>query len=72
MDKEWWKSLILRPITQGDKERLTHLRVLIMHLCLRRTKQCKHDGKLILTLPPKELLVRKVALAKEEVGICQI
>ncbi len=69
-DVEWWRKLFLKPITKaGDAAALANLRVLVMKLVLRRTKQSKDaDGRLLLSLPPKELLVRRVNLNAEEVS----
>lgn len=67
MDPQWWKRCITDQLKKGSEAALANLRVIIMAVTLRRTKESTDEtGKPILLLPPKEVLERKVVLTDSE------
>ncbi|XP_010558921.2 PREDICTED: putative SWI/SNF-related matrix-associated actin-dependent regulator of chromatin subfamily A member 3-like 1 [Tarenaya hassleriana] len=59
--KSYWRSLIQRPLSQGNKKGLSRLQVLMATISLRRTK-----NKELIGLPPKTVETRYVELSPEE------
>lgn len=67
LDPQWWKRCIADQLKKGSEAALAQLRVLIMAVTLRRTKQSTDEnGRPILQLPPKEILERNVQLTDSE------
>ncbi|GMJ12165.1 hypothetical protein like AT5G05130 [Hibiscus trionum] len=59
--KNYWRSLVQRPLAQGNKNGLSRLQVLMASISLRRTK-----GNNLVGLPPKTLQTCYVELSVEE------
>ncbi|KAJ0042722.1 hypothetical protein Pint_18500 [Pistacia integerrima] len=59
--KSYWQRLVQRPLTQGSKEGLSRLQVLMSTISLRRTKD-----KGLIGLPPKTVETCYVELSGEE------
>ncbi|XVF40881.1 hypothetical protein PTKIN_Ptkin01aG0152300 [Pterospermum kingtungense] len=59
--KSYWRSLVQRPLAQGNKNGLSRLQVLMASISLRRTK-----GNDLVGLPPKTLQTCYVELSEEE------
>ncbi|XVE90736.1 hypothetical protein DITRI_Ditri20bG0101200 [Diplodiscus trichospermus] len=59
--KSYWRSLVQRPLSQGNKSGLSRLQVLMASISLRRTK-----GNDLVGLPPKTLQTCYVELSVEE------
>ncbi|XP_009981497.1 PREDICTED: helicase-like transcription factor [Tauraco erythrolophus] len=70
-DREWWHRTIQRPVTMGVPGGLERLQSLIRRITLRRTKTSKVEGKPILDLPERKVLIQHVTLAEEERQIYQ-
>jgi SWI/SNF-related matrix-associated actin-dependent regulator of chromatin subfamily A3 len=63
---EYFKTLLLRPIKNGDPAAGKLLQALVGQILLRRTKESKDlDGKRLVDLPPIEYFEVKVALDEE-------
>nr|XP_009940725.1 PREDICTED: helicase-like transcription factor [Opisthocomus hoazin] len=65
-DREWWHRTIQRPVTMGAPGGLGRLQSLIRSITLRRTKTSKVEGKPILELPERKVLIQHVTLTEEE------
>ncbi|KAJ8030290.1 Helicase-like transcription factor [Holothuria leucospilota] len=65
-NRQWWQRIIERPIRQGDQDALRRVQKLMEVLALRRTKTQKVDGKLLVELPPKTVVLQYVDLSEEE------
>jgi len=62
-----FKQQIVTPCKNGDPRGFERLQVLMEAICLRRCKaDRKPDGSLLVPLPQKTLIVRKVELSEEE------
>ena len=62
-----FKQHIVRPCKYGDPRGFERLQVLLEAICLRRSKTDKKpDGSLLVKLPKKTVLIRKVELSEEE------
>ena len=62
-----YRNQIERPCTKGDPLGFERLQVLMDTICLRRTKSDHGpDGKLLVALPSKKLLIREIELNEEE------
>ncbi|KAK8639048.1 hypothetical protein V6N13_137450 [Hibiscus sabdariffa] len=59
--KNYWRSLVQRPLAQGNENGLSRLQVLMASISLRRTK-----GNNLVGLPPKTLQTCYVELSVEE------
>ncbi|KAK6232015.1 hypothetical protein SCA6_002088 [Theobroma cacao] len=59
--KSYWRSLVQRPLAQGNKNGLSRLQILMASISLRRTK-----GNALIGLPPKTLQTCYVELSVEE------
>ncbi|NXJ99538.1 HLTF factor, partial [Corythaixoides concolor] len=70
-DREWWHRTIQRPVTMGAPGGLERLQSLIRSITLRRTKMSKVEGKPILDLPERKVLIQHVTLTEEERQIYQ-
>ncbi|XP_055579218.1 helicase-like transcription factor isoform X2 [Falco biarmicus] len=70
-DREWWHRTIQRPVTMGAPGGLGRLQSLIRTITLRRTKTSKVNGKPILELPERRVLIQYVTLTEEERQIYQ-
>lgn len=61
---DWWKRIIIRPITQEDPNGFERLASVMAHVCLRRTKTQRvgPDLQPLITLPPKHIHTVPVTL----------
>jgi SWI/SNF-related matrix-associated actin-dependent regulator of chromatin subfamily A3 len=67
LEPVWWTRCIESPLKKGSEAALAQLRLLIMAITLRRTKESKGpSGEPLLLLPPKEILERTVILSSTE------
>uniref|UniRef100_A0A8C2Q8L3 Helicase-like transcription factor n=1 Tax=Cyprinus carpio TaxID=7962 RepID=A0A8C2Q8L3_CYPCA len=64
--KEWWSRIIQRPVTMGDRVGLKNLQVLVKGITLRRTKNSKVAGRMLVQLPERRVFVQHVTLSEEE------
>ncbi|XP_058603407.1 helicase-like transcription factor isoform X2 [Onychostoma macrolepis] len=64
--KEWWNRIIQRPVTMGDRVGLQNLQVLVKGITLRRTKNSKVAGRMLVQLPERRVFVQHVTLSEEE------
>ena len=62
-----YKRQIEHPCKKGHRQGFERLQVLMDTICLRRTKRDHGpDGKLLVSLPSKKILVRKVDMSEDE------
>ena len=59
----------LEPVKRGDTRGVIRLQILVEAVCLRRTKQDKVDGKPLVDLPNKNIVLRELEFTEEERGI---
>ncbi|XP_048018521.1 LOW QUALITY PROTEIN: helicase-like transcription factor [Megalobrama amblycephala] len=64
--KEWWNRIIQRPVTMGDRFGLKNLQALVKGITLRRTKNSKVAGRMVVQLPARRVFVQHVTLSEEE------
>ncbi|XP_043080880.1 helicase-like transcription factor [Puntigrus tetrazona] len=64
--KEWWNRIIQRPVTMGDRVGLKNLQALVKGITLRRTKNSKVAGRVLVQLPERRVFVQHVTLSEEE------
>ncbi|XP_016127281.1 helicase-like transcription factor isoform X2 [Sinocyclocheilus grahami] len=64
--KEWWSRIIQRPVTMGDRVGLKNLQVLVKGITLRRTKNSKVAGRMLVQLPERRVFVQHVTLSEDE------
>ncbi|XP_052404180.1 helicase-like transcription factor [Carassius gibelio] len=64
--KEWWSRIIQRPVNMGDRVGLKNLQVLVKGITLRRTKNSKVAGRMLVQLPERRVFVQHVTLSEEE------
>jgi len=61
-----FKQQIERPVKHGDERGMLRLQTLIQTICMRRTKADQVNGKPIVQLPNKNVIVRKLEFNEEE------
>ncbi|KAF8897054.1 SNF2 superfamily protein [Gymnopilus junonius] len=62
-NEDFFKRLLLRPLKNGEPSGAELLKVLMSHICIRRTKEMQDSqGKSIIELPPVEWIKVPVAL----------
>ena len=54
---------------RGDERGIIRLQILVEAVCLRRTKQDKVDGKPLVDLPKKNIVLRELEFTDEERSI---
>lgn len=64
--KTYWRSLVQRPLDQGNASGLSRLQALMKTISLRRTKDSQIDGKNLVGLPPKTIVTCFIELSAEE------
>ncbi|KAK2901000.1 hypothetical protein Q8A67_009115 [Cirrhinus molitorella] len=64
--KEWWNRIIQRPVTMGDRVGLSNLQALVKGITLRRTKNSKVAGRMLVQLPERRVFVQHVTFSEEE------
>ncbi|KAF9222676.1 hypothetical protein BS17DRAFT_708165 [Gyrodon lividus] len=65
-NEDFFKRLVLRPLTDGDPAGAELLRALMSHICIRRTKEMQDsDGKPLVPLPPVDVTLIPVTLSDE-------
>ncbi|KZV95946.1 hypothetical protein EXIGLDRAFT_747903 [Exidia glandulosa HHB12029] len=64
--EDFFKSILLRPLTAGNPKGVEVLKGVMTQICLRRTKEMQDDdGKHLVDLPPVEMTVVTVTLPDE-------
>ncbi|KAJ3480104.1 hypothetical protein NLI96_g8578 [Meripilus lineatus] len=62
-NEDFFKRMLLRPLTAGDPSGAEMLRALMSHVCIRRTKEMQDsEGNSLVPLPPVEVTMVPVAL----------
>lgn len=64
--KSFFQSLIISPIQYNKPEGISRLQSLLSTICIRRQKTDLFDGKPLVELPAKNILVRQVLFNDEE------
>ncbi|XP_029106153.1 helicase-like transcription factor isoform X2 [Scleropages formosus] len=64
--REWWNRVIQRPVMLGDHSGLQNLQALVKGITLRRTKNSRVGGRLLVELPQKKVFVEHVTLTEDE------
>ncbi|XP_015760925.1 PREDICTED: uncharacterized protein LOC107340090 [Acropora digitifera] len=65
-DKFWWNSNVADIVRRGCPQGVNRLQKLLKHISIRRLKFDKHEGKLLVELPPRTVVIQEVELSKEE------
>ena len=71
--KKWWNNCVMKPIKSVDSQYgFSNLREFLLKVLLRRTKDQKVDDLPIINLPPRDIAIKYVDLAKDELQFYQI
>eukprot|EP00794_Sanderia_malayensis_P009927 gene9927-10945_t len=65
-DKQWWNRVVLSPTRSSDPNTYNRLQRLVQHVCIRRLKTDLINGKAIVELPEKRVVVEEIALEGEQ------
>nr|CAB3267349.1 transcription termination factor 2-like [Phallusia mammillata] len=65
-DRTWWQRTIERPLRNGEQAAIKRVQCLMGSICIRRTKHQKVNGKPIVDLPTKEIILKKLEMSPEE------
>ncbi|KAL9986038.1 hypothetical protein ACROYT_G000101 [Oculina patagonica] len=65
-DKGWWKSALASSVRRGDQQGVNRLQKLLKHVSIRRLKTDEVEGKPLVKLPPRTVVIQEVELSEVE------
>eukprot|EP00899_Mesostigma_viride_P021906 jgi/Mesvir1/29717/Mv00949-RA.2 len=65
-DRSFWLRTIERPLKLADPRGLARLQVLMRSVAMRRTKETRVNGAMLVDIPPKTVAVQSVPLSDRE------
>ncbi|XP_074614722.1 helicase-like transcription factor [Acropora palmata] len=65
-DKNWWKSTVATSVRRGCPQAVNRLQKLLKHISIRRLKSDKDEGKPLVKLPPRTVVIQEVELSRKE------
>ncbi|XP_068740295.1 helicase-like transcription factor isoform X2 [Montipora capricornis] len=65
-DKQWWNSAISSSVRRGCPQAVNRLQKLLKHISIRRLKSDQDEGKPLVKLPPRTVVIQEVELSGEE------
>lgn len=65
-DKSWWNSALASSVRRGCQQAVNRLQKLLKHISIRRLKSDQDEGKPLVKLPPRTVVIQEVELSDEE------
>ncbi|PFX35045.1 helicase-like transcription factor [Stylophora pistillata] len=65
-DKKWWNAALASSVRRGDELAVNRLQKLLKHISIRRLKTDQDEGRPLVKLPPRTVVIQEVELSEEE------
>lgn len=65
-DKKWWNAALASSVRRGDEQAVNRLQKLLKYISIRRLKTDQDEGRPLVKLPPRTVVIQEVELSEEE------